>query len=54
MRRAGSDTGAPATRSTTAAHFDGASFALSAWGFHAKVTIWAGIVGVVANLVVVP
>jgi solute:Na+ symporter, SSS family len=40
------------TTSTTAAHFGSASFALSTWGFHTKVTIWTGIVGVVANLVV--
>jgi solute:Na+ symporter, SSS family len=40
------------TKSTTAAHFGSASFALSTWGFHTKVTIWTGIVGVVANLVV--
>lgn len=40
------------TKSTTAAHFGSASFALSRWGLHTKVTIWTGIVGVVANLVV--
>lgn len=41
-----------ATKSATAAHFGSASFALSSWGLHTKVTIWTGIVGVVANLVV--
>jgi solute:Na+ symporter, SSS family len=40
------------TKSTTAAHFGSASFALATWGFHTKVTIWTGIVGVAANLVV--
>jgi len=40
------------TKSATAAHFGSASFALSRWGLHTKVTIWTGIVGVVANLVV--
>jgi SSS family solute:Na+ symporter len=41
-----------ATKSATAAHFGNASFALSAWGLHTKATIWTGIVGVAANLVV--
>jgi SSS family solute:Na+ symporter len=40
------------TKSTTATHFGGASFALSTWGFHTKMTIWTGIVGLAANLVV--
>jgi SSS family solute:Na+ symporter len=40
------------TPSKTAAHFGSASFAFSSWGFDTKITIWTGIVGVVANLVV--
>ncbi len=40
------------TSSTTTKHFGNASFAFSQWGFHTKVTIWTGIVGLVANLVV--
>jgi solute:Na+ symporter, SSS family len=40
------------TPSKTASHFGSASFAFSTWGFHTKVTIWTGIVGVLANLVV--
>jgi SSS family solute:Na+ symporter len=40
------------TKSATAGHFGSASFALSTLGLHTKVTIWTGIVGVVANLVV--
>jgi solute:Na+ symporter, SSS family len=40
------------TKSATAAHFGSASFALSRWGLRTKVTIWTGIVGVIANLVV--
>jgi SSS family solute:Na+ symporter len=40
------------TKSPTANHFGSASFALSTWGLHTKVTIWTGIVGVAANLVV--
>ncbi len=40
------------TPSATTAHFGNASFALSTWGLHTKMTIWTGIVGVVANLVV--
>jgi solute:Na+ symporter, SSS family len=40
------------TRSTTASHFGSASFALSTWGLHTKVTIWTGIIGVAANLLV--
>ncbi|HEY2509047.1 MAG TPA: sodium:solute symporter, partial [Streptosporangiaceae bacterium] len=40
------------TKSPTANHFGSASFALSTWGLDTKVTIWTGIVGVVANLVV--
>ena len=40
------------TPSTTAAHFGSASFAFSSWGIDTKMTIWTGVVGVVANLVV--
>lgn len=40
------------TPSKTATHFGSASFALSSWGIDTKMTIWTGIVGVVANLVV--
>jgi solute:Na+ symporter, SSS family len=40
------------TKSATANHFGSASFALSTWGLHTKATIWTGIVGVAANLVV--
>jgi len=40
------------TPSTTTAHFGSASFAFSSWGIHTKMTIWTGIVGVLANLVV--
>ena len=40
------------TPSKTATHFGSASFAFSTWGFHTSVTIWTGIVGVAANLVV--
>jgi SSS family solute:Na+ symporter len=40
------------TKSTTATHFGSASFALSTLGLHTKMTIWTGIVGVAANLVV--
>ena len=40
------------TPSKTASHFGSASFAFSTWGFHTKVTIWTGIVGVLANLIV--
>jgi len=40
------------TPSTTTAHFGSASFAFSSWGIDTKMTIWTGIVGVVANLVV--
>jgi solute:Na+ symporter, SSS family len=40
------------TPGKTTAHFGSASFAFSTWGFHTSVTIWTGIVGVVANLVV--
>jgi SSS family solute:Na+ symporter len=40
------------TKSLTAHHFGSASFALSTWGFHTKMTIWTGLVGVAANLVV--
>ncbi len=40
------------TPSKTAAHFGSASFAFSTWGFNTKMTIWTGIVGVAANLVV--
>jgi SSS family solute:Na+ symporter len=40
------------TASPTAKHFGSASFPLSLWGAHSKITIWTGIVGVIANLVV--
>jgi SSS family solute:Na+ symporter len=40
------------TPSKTATHFGSASFAFSTWGFDTKVTIWTGIVGVLANLIV--
>jgi len=40
------------TKSLTANHFGGASFALSTWGFHTKLTIWTGLVGVAVNLIV--
>jgi SSS family solute:Na+ symporter len=40
------------TPGKTTDHFGSASFALSTWGFDTKVTIWTGIVGLVANLVV--
>jgi solute:Na+ symporter, SSS family len=40
------------TPSKTAAHFGSASFSFSTWGLDTKMTIWTGIVGVVANLVV--
>jgi SSS family solute:Na+ symporter len=40
------------TPSKTAAHFGSASFAFKTWGFDTKVTIWTGIVGLIANLVV--
>ncbi len=40
------------TSSKTATHFGSASFAFSTWGFNTKVTIWTGIVGLVANLIV--
>ena len=40
------------THSPTVHHFASASFALSSWGFDTKVTIWTGIVGLAANLVV--
>jgi len=40
------------THSPTLHHFASASFALSTWGLHTKFTIWTGIVGIVANLVV--
>ncbi len=40
------------TPSKTAAHFGSASFALSTWGLNTKLTIWTGIVGVIANLIV--
>jgi solute:Na+ symporter, SSS family len=40
------------TPSKTAAHFGSASFAFKTWGFDTKATIWTGIVGLVANLVV--
>jgi SSS family solute:Na+ symporter len=40
------------TSSKTSAHFGSASFAFSTWGFNTKVTIWTGIIGVLANLLV--
>jgi solute:Na+ symporter, SSS family len=40
------------TPSKTAAHFGSASFAFSTWGFNTKLTIWTGIVGLIANLIV--
>jgi SSS family solute:Na+ symporter len=40
------------TPGKTTAHFGSASFAFSTWGFHTKMTIWTGIVGVLANLIV--
>lgn len=33
-------------------HFGGSLFALSHWGMHTKVTIWAGIIGVTINIAV--
>jgi len=40
------------TPSKTAAHFGSASFAFKTWGFDTKMTIWTGIVGLIANLIV--
>jgi len=40
------------TPSKTSAHFGSASFAFSSWGFDTKMTIWTGIIGVLANLIV--
>ena len=40
------------TPGKTTDHFGSASFALSTWGFDTKVTIWTGIVGLAANLIV--
>lgn len=40
------------TPGKTAAHFGGASFTLSHLGLHTTATIWTGIVGLVANLLV--
>jgi solute:Na+ symporter, SSS family len=40
------------TSSKTAAHFGSASFAFKTWGFDTKMTIWTGIVGLLANLIV--
>jgi solute:Na+ symporter, SSS family len=40
------------TPSKTATHFGSASFAFKTWGFDTKMTIWTGIVGVLANLIV--
>jgi hypothetical protein len=34
------------------AHFGSASFAFSTWGFNTELTIWTGIVGLIANLIV--
>jgi SSS family solute:Na+ symporter len=40
------------TPGKTTSHFGSASFALSTWGLNTKMTIWTGIIGVAANLVV--
>jgi SSS family solute:Na+ symporter len=40
------------TPGKTTNHFGSASFAFSTWGFNTKVTIWTGIVGLIANLIV--
>ena len=40
------------TPGKTTAHFGSASFMISTWGFHTKMTIWTGLVGVIASLVV--
>jgi SSS family solute:Na+ symporter len=40
------------TPGKTANHFGSASFAFSTWGFNTKMTIWTGIVGLIANLIV--
>ena len=40
------------TPSKTAAHFGSASFAFKTWGFDTKMTIWTGIIGLLANLIV--
>jgi SSS family solute:Na+ symporter len=40
------------TSSKTSAHFGSASFAFKTWGFDTKMTIWTGIIGLLANLIV--
>ena len=40
------------TPGKTTAHFGSASFAFKTWGFDTKMTIWTGIVGLIANLIV--
>jgi SSS family solute:Na+ symporter len=40
------------TPGKTTAHFGSASFAFSTWGISTKLTIWTGIVGLIANLIV--
>ena len=40
------------TPGKTTTHFGSASFAFSTWGFNTKMTIWTGIVGLLANLIV--
>ena len=40
------------TSSKTSAHFGSASFAFKTWGFDTKMTIWTGILGLIANLIV--
>src|SRR5205814_592277 len=40
------------TPGKTTTHFGSASFAFSTWGFNTKLTIWTGIVGLLANLIV--
>jgi len=40
------------TPGKTAAHSGSASFAFKTWGFDTKMTIWTGIVGLIANLIV--
>jgi solute:Na+ symporter, SSS family len=40
------------TPGKTTNHFGSASFAFSTWGLNTKMTIWTGIVGLIANLIV--
>lgn len=40
------------TSGKTSAHFGSASFSFATWGFNTKITIWTGIIGLAANLVV--